>query len=225
MCVEESLALFRALDDRPGVAAHCLEILRVLASLEGDYARACAYGEEIVEAHRALGDDQSVAIASGNLARMLWCAGDNGRARTLLTESLGLFTALDNTWAVASSLVNLGDVLRRLDDIEQARASYTRALTMFRDTEHAHGIATALMGLAAVAVARGRGARSAWLQGAAEALTTATEHSLIPAERDEIARVEAHARALAGDTEYGAARVAGRAAPLDDMIAYALEDA
>jgi len=223
-CVEESLALFQILEDERGIA-NCLETLRLIASLEGEYSQACTYGMEVLNLHRAHGDTQSIAIASASLGRMLWCAGNNGRARALIEDSLVLLTALDNTWAVASTLVNLGDVLRRLGEVEQAWDAYARALAMFRETEHSYGIAATLIGLAAVAATQGRGERSARLRGAAEALGTAPEQSLNPAERDDIAHAEAYARAKTGDAAYDAARAVGAALPLDHAIAYALGDA
>jgi len=225
-CVEESLTLFRALDDSRGVA-HCLDILRMLASLDGDYARACAYGEDVLALHRSLGDTTSVAIASSNVGHMFWCAGDNERALVLLEESLAMCTAMDNRWAIASTLVNLGDVLRRLGEGGPARSSYARALVIFREVDHPHGIATALIGLAAVAVEEGDagcGERAARLHGAAEALGMTPEQRLMPAEQDDIARTETGARARAGDAAYSAARAAGVAMPLDQAIAYALDN-
>jgi hypothetical protein len=70
--LEESLALFRALEDRAGIAS-TQNHLGVIAQLQGDYVRATALIETSPTLRRELGDKHGIAGALNNLGMAVLC--------------------------------------------------------------------------------------------------------------------------------------------------------
>ncbi len=91
---EESLTLYRRLDDTRG-AAVALSILGNLAMNQGAYARAVALSEESLALYRTLGDKRGMAVALNNLGVVLLHQGAYERSAALCEESLTLNRELD----------------------------------------------------------------------------------------------------------------------------------
>ena len=108
---EESLAIFRKLADKPGIAA-CLNNLGLIANDQGDYARAKALYEESLAISRELGNKSATAHLLNNLALMAQRRGDYPEARSLFEESLVIKRPLGDECGIAASLLNLGNVSR-----------------------------------------------------------------------------------------------------------------
>jgi len=90
---KESLALFRDLGDKPGMAAS-LDMLGSIARVRGQYATARTQLEEAALLFQELGDTWKRGRCLTELARLATAQGDYGRAHALLEESLGLYRAL-----------------------------------------------------------------------------------------------------------------------------------
>jgi hypothetical protein len=88
--------------------------------------------------------------------------------------------------------------------------------------EDRRGIARCLQGLARMAVAHGQGARAARLFGAAEALREAMGIQLSCEEQEECERDFSIARSGLGESAFAAAWVEGRAMPVEQVVADAL---
>lgn len=159
---EQSLALYRRLDDQVGIAA-VLGNLGCMADEQGDYARAAALLEENLAARRALGAPVPIAIALGNLAVTLYNQGERERARALFDEGLALHRQLGDTRGVAMTLGNLGEMARDEGDLVRAAALIEASLALHRDLGDRRGIATALHELAEIALALGDAPRAAAL--------------------------------------------------------------
>ena len=123
---------------------------------------------------------------------------------------------------IATSLNNLGDVATCLHDYVSAQTLYTESLALFHELGDRSGMAYCLEGLAS-ASATDAPVPAASLWGASERLREELGSPLSPTERsDQEQRVTA-ARAALGEAAFATAWAAGRALPLEQVIALALE--
>ena len=102
--IVESLALFRDLGDRRGIAA----ALIWAGEFEDTAARAVACWQESLALARELGDRSTVAYALLRLGFSASDPGDYTQAGLLLEEALSLYRALDHPHGVAGGLRCLG---------------------------------------------------------------------------------------------------------------------
>ena len=84
---EESLAIRRRLNDRPGTGS-ALNNLGEVARWQDDLAGARTYYEESLVLAREAKDEYSIALVLGNLGALARVAGRNAEARTLLAAGL-----------------------------------------------------------------------------------------------------------------------------------------
>jgi len=219
--LEESLALFRALEDTAGIAS-TQNHLGVIAQLQGDYGRATTLLEASLALRRELGDTQGIAGALNNLGMVALCQGGYVQARPLVEEALALVRELGNARYIALVLNNLGIVALGQHDLERASMCCVESLRLLRDLKNTNDIADCLVGLAGVAREQGQAARAVRLCGAIEALLERIGAVLERAERAAHDRTIAAARAQLDAATFAALWAEGRAMPLEQTIAYAL---
>jgi hypothetical protein len=124
----------------------------------------------------------------------------------------------------ARSLVFLGAAAADLGQWEEAAAHCAASLRLSRSSDNIRNqvhIAWGLTGLARWATAAGRPAQAARLLGATESWWTGCT---IPWWRGELDRTTSPVRAQMEAAAFEAARDAGKTAPLDQIIAEALEE-
>jgi predicted ATPase/DNA-binding CsgD family transcriptional regulator len=107
---EGSLALYRELGDRRGIALS-LQPLGNVAWSRGNMAVARALKEEALALHRELGDIGYVALSLFSLALLDSSQGEYARARALFEESLAIDRKLHNKRGVAHTLSQLAQLL------------------------------------------------------------------------------------------------------------------
>ncbi|MFL5803730.1 MAG: ATP-binding protein [Roseiflexaceae bacterium] len=219
--LEESLALFRALEDTAGIAS-TQDHLGVIAQLQGDYVRATTLLEASLALRRQLGDKHGIAGALNNLGMVALCQGDYAQARPLVEEALALIRELGNERYIAILLNNLGIVALGQHDLARASMCCTESLRLLRDLNNVYDIKDCLVGLAGVAAEGGHPARAARLGGAIEVLLGSIGAVLERAERATFDRSVAVARAALNEATFAALWAEGRAMPLERTIAYAL---
>ena len=100
---------------------------------------------------------------------------------------------------------------------------YEESLALRRELADKRGIAESLEELAGVAGAQGQAERAARLYGAAEALREAIGAPIVPVDRARYERAVAAARTQLDAAAWTRLRAEGRAMPLEEAIAYALE--
>lgn len=106
----ESLALYRELEDREGIALALYQLGHV-AWLRGDFVRASSLLRESMELSRQLGDTISVAYAYYSLAGLATIRGEYAEGIALFEEALALFKREGNRRGEALALLQLADLL------------------------------------------------------------------------------------------------------------------
>jgi tetratricopeptide (TPR) repeat protein len=129
---EESLALWRALDDRQGIA-RALHSLGGVAAGQGDPSAAAARYAESLRLYEALGDQAGVASILGSLGDAAIEQGDFARARAHYEESRALWRALGNDEGVAAKLLDFGELAYLQGDYSGAHSLWAEGLAQMRD--------------------------------------------------------------------------------------------
>jgi tetratricopeptide (TPR) repeat protein len=220
---QESLALYRRLGDRRGVAG-ALQTLANVAVDASDLERAESLYQEALPVMRELGYVPGVSSILTNLGVVSRFRGDLDRARAFYEQSLELDGDSGDPKGTAITLLDLGHVALESGDLQAARGSLEQSLRLFHGVGEQVGIASCLDGLAR-AQATERPERAARLWGARERIVD--ELGIRPTERDARERADAIAatrRASDPDT-FDLAWQDGRALELEDAVRYALGDA
>jgi tetratricopeptide (TPR) repeat protein len=126
---EQSLMLYRTLDDRRGTAA-ALEALGKLAHSVGAYDESNQLLEESLALRRALDDQDGVAASLTYLGRNSWIQGRLEEAERLLRDSLTIYRVLDDQPSIAVGLVCLGEVLCRRGEFAKGCSLIEEGLTI-----------------------------------------------------------------------------------------------
>jgi predicted ATPase len=217
--VAESLALHRQMGDQLGIAGSLLRLGQI-AYAQADITQAQAFLEESLTIQRTLGNNVAILlILLGEVAR---ASGDYQHAAALFEESMGSSRDLDDQ-VLAALLHNLGHVALHDGDIGRAATLFSESLTLSRKHEDRDGIALCLASLAGVAIVRQRLELAARLFGAADRLLGEMNVNLGLADRIEFDRNLAAVRTQAKEKTFAEAWAEGRAIPIAQAIAYALE--
>jgi hypothetical protein len=151
--------------------------------------------------------------------------GEHGTARVYLKESVAIFRESGFLRHAFQALHKLGRVARHECRWSEATAHFCESLAFWQQDGDKQRLATCLDGLAAVASGQGEPARAARLLGAAAALRESRGIPLPPIECADLDRVMVGVRAALGEAAFAAAWAEGRALPLDQAIAEALQTA
>ena len=152
---EESLAAYRAVDDRLGVAA-ALNGLCITASHIGDDEAALRYAVASLAEARAIGRPHGVATSANNLGTVLRTLGRVREAEDLHREALTSYREQGNRHGQGSALNNLGLGALRSGDTTRARQLALESLASYHEIRLAEGEMDAVVTIAAVEVAEGR---------------------------------------------------------------------
>ncbi len=103
------------------------------AKAAGDYQKAYAIGERLIEVYRDLGDLNSLGIVIMIQGEMATALGKYNTAQLLLEESLTLARADGDTFRIAATLNDLGNLARCEGHFAQAHSSYEQSLSLWRE--------------------------------------------------------------------------------------------
>jgi non-specific serine/threonine protein kinase len=218
----EALALFRAAGDNDG-AAFALNRLGTLALHVGDLARADACFAEAGPLIRSEADEDGIAALEGQLGYAALLQGDHERAAAHLEDALARYRQLDSKLGTGRVLIHLGRSLTERGEAAQALPLLREALDSNRETGNRWYQAEALEAVAAAAVRLGEPDRAARLWGTAAALRDVLGAPVPPPDRARHDEVLASVRASLGEERFAAIWAAGRALPLAQAIAEAVE--
>jgi non-specific serine/threonine protein kinase len=218
MLCEESLALFRKLGDKRGIA-WSLRNLGFVVWSRGDNERAGMLSEGSLALFREIGDKWGIANSLRILGLVARRQGDYGRAAELGEGSLALSREIGDGWGIARSHSFLGYVAFGRGDYERASMLYRDGLAMSRELKDKWDFDWCLKGLAGVAEAEGQLGQAARLFGAEEALREAIGVLPSPFSKDDYDKSVAAVRAGLGEEKFAAAWEEGRAMTPEQAIA------
>jgi non-specific serine/threonine protein kinase len=219
--LEESVALYRELGDKQGLA-QALRFLSGGFESQGDYALARPLAEESVELFREGEDKFGLGITLSRLGITALAQGDHAAAQAALEEGVAICREIEDDWALALALRNQGIGAFRQGDYEQAVVQLRESLAVLQETGNPLYMQNLELLAAAVSM-RGEHGRAAWLFGAAEALREAAGAFVLPLYRAEYERGVATARAGLAEAAFSAAWAEGRAMTPEQAVEYALE--
>ena len=147
---EQSLALFRELDYKPGIAAE-LDELGELMHVKGDYEQAVDLYNESLALRYETGDKEGMIDSIGHLGMLAREQGRYPLAKDLLEHGLTLSRELEDKLITAQSLKNLGLVAFYRCQYRQARQLFEEALSLYRILNDRSGISETLQNLGNVA--------------------------------------------------------------------------
>jgi tetratricopeptide (TPR) repeat protein len=206
-----------------GALAWSLGYLANLAGDQGDGGRAIAQYEEALTLFRELDDEQGISFVLTNLGVQSHLQGDLDRAAALYAEELDLARRRGDQGGVIVCLGNLGDVALERGRGTEAEALFRESLAAARAVGDRPSCLQGLEGVARTAAVTGiRPERTARIFGSVEAYRDFIGVPVPPPERADRDSAVAAARLALGETAFAAAWAAGRALPLEDVIAEAL---
>jgi len=139
----ESLAIFREVGDRQGIASALVKLGNAATEM-GDYATASGYLEEALKTWRELEDKHGIArtlISSGWVALR---SGKYGLAKARLIEALALSRDLGDTRNIAFELSGLGEVALRQHHYLRATQLVEESLELRKQLGNKWGVGVSL---------------------------------------------------------------------------------
>jgi predicted ATPase/DNA-binding SARP family transcriptional activator len=201
------------------VAAEQLGRLGRLAVLAGDYPAADDYHQRSLRLGRDQAFDRAVTFARIGLGISARRQGWLAAAEQHLRLALDAHRADGYLPGLAFVLAELGFVAELRGDALHARALHLDGLAAARENGDPRAVALALEGLAGVATLAADHTEAARLLGIAAAARASVGAPLPPAERGDIDRIAATARAALGDDGFAAGFRRGNTMSLDDALA------
>jgi non-specific serine/threonine protein kinase len=220
--LEESIRLFRGLDDKLGTA-YALSNAGFAALGQGQPQKAITLTEEAVELFLEVGEKWGAAIELGFLAVAWRDQGDQERAKRLAERGLALSREVGERQAISTALYTLATLAQADGDHERAGDLFEEGLSVSVELGNKTDVARYLEGLAAVAASEGRTVGAARLWGAAEALLEKIEvgvHTYVPDRSLRQSQIAA-ARGRLGEEAFAAAWVEGRTMTPEQATEYA----
>lgn len=218
---EQALSITQAIGDQV-LTAKLLNNLGRILDILGDYAQAIDCYNQSLAIYRQQQYQLGAARVLNSLGTATQALLDYEQAIIYYEESLALFRdVLHDKQSVAIVLSNLAHIALQQGRDDQALTYYSAGLAMRRSIGDKQGIAVCLEGLATIASRQGQPERAAHLWAAALMLREATGALLEPSERLDYDQAIAATEAVLGRSAWDAAWAAGRAMPLDQVLAEA----
>lgn len=151
---EQSLVLYRDLDDKEGIAGSLMGMGNVALD-QSEYTPAAKLYHESLTLYRSLGDKKGIAGATGNLGLVAVTQRNYTAAKVFQAENLILQRELGNSNGIANSLTLLGGICAELGDYEQATAQYKESLALYEELGYRFGVAYNIGNMAEVARDKG----------------------------------------------------------------------
>ncbi len=220
--LDESIAVAREANDARAIAL-ALQGYGFVAAVRGELERAAALTAEALTQWRALADPVGTAETLYLLGYIAALQDDHDSAEAWFSDALNEARAIGSRLWVAGALEALGTCARERGDQCRAARLFGESLTLLGERGNPLLVANCLKSLGAVAGVAGDPQQAARLLGAAEALREHRGVAVFPAELPRLERASAPARARLSETAFAAAWAAGRALPVEQAIAEALQ--
>ncbi len=139
--LQESLALYRQMEDQRGIARTLYRLGRVA----DDFEQEAALYEQSLALFQELDDKSGILESLFWLGIVIWRRqGDRERGKALLKQSLALARELGDKWRMARRLRQLGNIAIEQADYWQAAVIFEESLTLVRELGDQDGVAGAL---------------------------------------------------------------------------------
>jgi predicted ATPase/DNA-binding CsgD family transcriptional regulator len=221
--LKNSLALYRDLDDKSGIAWQLVWLGWVYVA-QGDLSRAKTFAEQALVMQQALGDNLGVAIALVPLGEAAYLEGNFVYAEAVFEKSLVLLRDIGNLFTVGRRLTRLGQIAYAQADLQKAAALIKEGLITCAGSGDKSGATMALAALAGIAKAWGDYERAARLLGSVEALHEISGTALWFVDRVEYERNVATVQAKPEQRALKKIWAEGRELNLEEAIEYALSE-
>ncbi len=218
---EESLDIYRRLDDKRGVA-NSLRYLAGTIFFQGDPKRAIPFMEESLSLFRDLGDKPGTAMALNVAGEIILPTGDFARARALTEESLALRTELGDKRGVGAALNNLGTIALMTGNYGEAQPLCKKSLEIWHEIGDLWRIALVLDEFAWLSSAQGSPRRAVRLAGAAAAVRDRFSIPLSELVRATLERGRSAAKQALAQGAYASAWQEGYELDPEEAVRYAL---
>jgi tetratricopeptide (TPR) repeat protein len=219
--VDESLEIYRMLDDPIGIAGS-LRHYATIDILRGDYDQARERFAEALDLYRQHRLWREAAWTLEMAGEAAWLLGDLATASDEWEQALGFFQANGAKEGVMLSYHHLGQVARRSERLELAAHRYRQSLALAWEMLNSKMVARCLGGLGGVALARGRAVYAARLLGAAAAELFQQPSFLPPADLADYQRLRANIERALDSADFHTAWQEGSAMSYAQAVEYAL---
>jgi predicted ATPase len=215
--LQESLDLYRELDDEEGIARATAE-LGGLAIHQLELDRAVALYEECLPLLRKQGNPSRLAVALGNLGTIAHMRGDAADAVDYYEQAIDASRSAGDEDGVAVNLHNLARSELALARSDRALEALCESLAIARRLGYREVIAYCLGGFAELAMLDDDAPRAAVLLGASENLFSEIGAIRSPDEDEAQRRVSAYIVDALGADRAGELRAEGAALTLDQLL-------
>jgi predicted ATPase/class 3 adenylate cyclase len=140
---EESLAIFREVGDRQGMASGLIKLGNTATEM-GDYAAASGFLEESLKIWRMLEDKHGTARALISSGWVALRSGNYALAKTRLMDAIVLSRELGDTRNIAFELSGLGEVALRQQDYARATQLVEESLVLRKQLGNKWGVGVSL---------------------------------------------------------------------------------
>jgi tetratricopeptide (TPR) repeat protein len=219
---ERGLTTLEMVDDKENIA-NTLNNLAIVARFRGDYEAAQAINEQALRIRSELGDKWAIANSLNNLGNVFLDQGDYATARARLEEAVAIQREIGDRFSIANALHSLANVTRDQDDYSASRAQYEESLTVLWELGERFLLANLLEDMGGLAALEGQRERALRLVGAAATLRETIGAPLSPAYQEKLDKMLEPARQTLGEEASASAEAKGKAMPLEQAIAYALQ--
>jgi predicted ATPase/class 3 adenylate cyclase len=151
---EESLAIYREIDDKQGIASVLIKLANA-ATEAGDYETASGFLEEALAIWQELDDKHGTARALISLGWAALRPGDYPLANKRLEAALVISRELEDTRSIGFELSGLGEVALRQGDYARATQLLEESLELRRQLGNKWGVGVSLGTLGWVAIREG----------------------------------------------------------------------
>ena len=215
---KQSLALAREQENEWGIAMS-LHHLGAAATLKGDFKQAQELLEEGLVLSHKLGNWGVVDYLLGDLAFLAEAQGDYRQAGALYEEDLDRAQKHQDSWSICYALGRLSSIAYTQGDYGRARALCAQSLALAYELGDRRMISSELLDMGMVAFRLGQPEQAAKLIGTAEVLARNTGIPFQPEEN-----IMEEIRTQLSESTFESLQSEGRAMPLDQAIALAMEE-
>ena len=220
---EERMRIARESGD-PWHLAGALSSLASAAAARGDFRQAVELQSECVAIARTMGDAGMLAIGLLNLAVQYEDLDDWASCQRTNEEALTMFRELGMESAAAQVGQNLAQALLMRGDTDSALEHFRTSLPILQENGDLSLVAWALQGFGLIALERGDFERAAKLCAARRTIHQQIGYVPPPHTYEIAERQLQPIAARRGEPSVDKAWAEGEAMPLDEIVAYALEE-